>query len=256
MINEKINFDCVPTDQQFYRTKRAIRTENLVAMIVHQATSLGMVINALKTHCLCISDLKSYVPRAFITDGEGNTINSQDSIRILGFAFSSSPNMSAQVEEIRKGFNARIWSLRHLGHRGLDKSDLLKVYKSILLPIDDYCSCVYNSSLTQHQANVLERLQAQALMAIYGYEHSYRSLLQLTGLNTLKERRDARCDKFAAKCLENPRYKEWFRPVDQVRTTRNTLKYKESHSRTTRLYNSPLFAMRRRLNASNVNTRG
>ena len=68
IINEKLNFDSVPTDQQFYRTKRAVRTKNLVALIVHQAMSLGMVINALKTHCLCISDLKSYIPRAFIND--------------------------------------------------------------------------------------------------------------------------------------------------------------------------------------------
>lgn len=81
--------------------------------------------------------------------------------------------MSAQAEVIRKGYMARIWSLRHLGHRGMSKEDLLKVYKYILLPIHDYCSCVYNASLTQTQANALERLQAQTLKAIYGYEHSY-----------------------------------------------------------------------------------
>ena len=61
IINEKLNFDSLPTDHQFFGTKRAVRTENLVAQIFHQATSLGMVINALKTHCLCISDLKSYI---------------------------------------------------------------------------------------------------------------------------------------------------------------------------------------------------
>ena len=212
---------------------------------------MGMVINALKTHCLCISDLKSYIPKAYFKDPEGNKVDCQDKIKILGFTFSSSPDMSAQVEEIRKGFMARTWTLRHLGHRGLSKPDLLKVYKSILLPIHDYCSCVYNSSLTQTQVDVLERLQAQALKAIYGYEHSYRSLLQLTGLNTLKERRNARSDKFAVKCLANPGYKRWFEPTDQARMTRNTLRFKETHTRTTRLYNSPLFYKRRKLNAAN-----
>ena len=169
IINEKLNFDTVGTDHHFFRTKRAVRTENLVAQIVHQATSLGMVINALKTHCLCIFDLKSYIPRAYITDGQGTTIRGQDSIKILGFT-SSEPDMSAQVGEIRKGFMARIWALRHLGHRGLGQEDLqgylLRAYKSTLLPIHDYCSCVYNSSLTQLQANALERLQAQALKVI------------------------------------------------------------------------------------------
>ena len=132
IINEKLNFDTVGTDHQFFRTKRAVRTENLVAQIVHQAYSLGMVINALKTHCLCISDLKSYIPRAYITDGQGTTINSRDSIKFLGFTFSSAPDMSAQVAEIRKSFTARIWALRHLAHRGLGQEDLLRVYKSTL----------------------------------------------------------------------------------------------------------------------------
>ena len=250
IINEKINFDNVPTDGRFIRTKRAVRTENLVSEIFHQATWLGMVINALKTHCLCISDLKSYLPKAFIKDPDGNNINCQDKIRILGFTFSSNPDMAAQVEEIRKGYVARIWTLRHLGHRGLSKPDLLKVYKAILLPIHDYCSCVYNSSLTQTQANALERLQAQALKAIYGYEHSYRSLLQLTGLQTLKDRRDARSDKFVAKCLQNPKYQGWFKPNIHPRPMRNTLPFKEHHARTARLYNSPLYYMRRRLNAA------
>ena len=96
--------------------------------------------------------------------------------------------MSPQVEAIRKVFVARIWSLRHLRHSGFEDTDHLKVYKSILLPVHDYCSCVFNSSLTQTQVNALERLQAQTLKAIYGYEHSYRSLLQMTGLQTLQER--------------------------------------------------------------------
>ena len=248
IINEKINFDGVPTDQNSTRTKRAIRTENLFRWIVHQARSLGMIVNGSKTHALCISELKGYVPKVFFRDSDGNTVEAQNSIKILGFHFSSEPDMSAQVEAIRKGFIARIWSLRHLGHRGLSKPDLLKVYKSILLPVHDYCSCVYNSSLTLTQASALERLQAQALKAIYGYEHSYRSLLQLTGLQTLQERRDQRSDKFAAKCLANPRFQAWFKPNTPERATRNTLPYREYHARTKRLYNSPLFHMRRRLN--------
>ena len=190
-----------------------------------------------------------YNPGAFINDTDGNQVDSKDYMKILGFNFSSSPDMAAQVEAIRKGFVARIWSLRHLRHRGLGEDDLLKVYRSILLPVHDYCSCVNNSSLTLTQASALERLQAQALKAIYGYEHSYRALLVRTGLQTLQECRDQRSDKFVQKCLVNPRFQAWFPPNDQERTTRNTIPYKEFHASTKRLYNSPLYHMRRRLNA-------
>ena len=154
--------------------------------------------------------------------------------------------MSAQVEAIKKGFVARIWSLRHLRHSRLKETDLMKVYKMILLPVHNYCSCIFNSSLTQTQVNTLERIQAQALKAIYGYEHSYKSLLQMTVLQTLQERRNMRSDKFVAKCLENPRFTTWLQPN---LPERNGLQFQEYYARTKRLFNSPLFHMRRCLNA-------
>ena len=124
-------------------------------------------------------------------------------MKVLGFLFSSDADMSAHIEDIKRKFRARIWSLRHLGHVGFSESDLLKVYKSVILPVHDYCSCVYNSSLTQTQSNALERLQAQSLKAIYGYKHFYRLLLEKTGLTTLQARRDARGLKFVEKCVKN-----------------------------------------------------
>ena len=169
-------------------------------------------------------------------------------MKILGFNLSSDPDMSAQVRSIKAKFRSRTWILRHLQHRGFTKADLVKVYRSVILPIHDYCSCVYNSSLTLTQASTLERLQSQALKAIYGYEHSYRSLLEKTGLKSLQQRRDDRCLKFARKCLANDRFKSWF-PVNVIaRPTRSHLPYREDFARTKRLYNSPLFHMRRLLN--------
>ena len=157
--------------------------------------------------------------------------------------------MSAQVEDIKRKFRARIRSLRHLGHVGFSESDLLRAYKSVILPVHDYCSCVYNSSLTQTKSNVLERLQAQSLKAIYGYQHSYRSLLQKSGLSSLQERRDKRDLKFASKCTQSERFKPWF-PLNPIaRNTRRPSIYQEFHARTQRLYyRSPMYNMRRRLN--------
>ena len=159
--------------------------------------------------------------------------------------------MAAQVESIRKKFYARKWILHHLGHVGFSKQALLKVYRSVILPIHGYRSCVYNSSLTQLQVSALERLQAQALKTIYGYEHSYRSLLELTGLQTLQAQQDARTLKLARKCTLSQRFKDCFplQPIERrTRTTRHALTYQEKHARTKRLYNSPLFHMRRLLN--------
>ena len=248
VILEKCNFDTVLTNQYSVRDKHAIRTQNLFARIVTLAERCGMKVNYAKTKAMVISEIKGYLPSAHFYDNQGSRVDSSDEMKILGFHFSSSPDMSAQVTAIKKKFRARIWILRHLGHRGFSKEDLLKVYRSVILPVHDYCSCVYNSTLTITQASALERLQAQALKSIYGYELSYSSLLEVSGLEKLQARRDNRCRKFASKCLENDRFREWF-PLNTIaRPTRGRLNYVETFARTKRLYNSPIFHMRRLLN--------
>ena len=248
ILNEKINFDTVLTDLHSFRIKLAVRTQNLFRRIVHQAEAVGMKVNSLKTLTMCIAELKSYIPQAFFFDKNGCKISTVNSMKVLGVHFTSDPDMTAQVESIKRKFRARIWVLNHLGHRGFSREDLLKVYKSTILPIHDYCSCVFNSSLTLSQSSALERLQARALKAIYGYEHSYRSLLEHTGLTTLQERRDRRCKKFAEKCLQDDHFRTWF-PLNPVsRSTRKPLPYLEVRTRTKRLENSPVYHMRRLLN--------
>ena len=252
--NEKINYDTVTTDGASVKDKLAVRSGNLFRCIAFQAGSIGMVVHGGKTLLMVISETKSYVPRAHFYDLQGNKVEIQSQMKILGFFFSSDPDMSAQVENIRRKFIARIWTLRHLRHLGFSEEDLLKVYKSVILPVHDYCSCVYNSSMTKTQSNALERLQAQSLKAIFGYEHSYQSLLERTGLTSLQQRRDNRDLKFANKCCENERFKSWF-PLNPIsRVTRQPLVYQEQRARTQRLYKSPVFNLRRRLNGKpNVN---
>ena len=247
VLHEKANFEFVETDEMFRRIKHFVRTQNLFRRVVGQAEDKGMQVNALKTNLMCISDASSYTACGFIEDSEGTRIESTDSMKILGFYFSSKPDMSAQVEAIQRKFRTRLWILRHLRHRGFSNADLLQVYRSIILPVHDYCSCVYNSSITFTQSQALERLQRMALKSIYGYEVSYAALLQLTGLSTLKDRRDRRSDNLAAKCIRG-RFSYWFPPNDRPRRTRHHQPYMETFARTERLRNSPIYTMRRRLN--------
>ena len=54
------------------------------------------------------------------------------------------------------------------------------------------------------------------------------------------------CDNFATKAAANPRF-DWF-PLRTGRSGRHGETYKEFPARTDRLFNSPLFYFRRRLN--------
>lgn len=206
-----------------------------------------MKVNSLKTVMMCISDSRTYEAGAYMLDNEGNTIETSDSMKILGLHFSARPDVSAQVDAICKKFRGRIWYLRHLHHNGFSEEELLRVYKTTILPSHDYCSSVFHSSLTLSQSIVLERLQAKALKAIYGFEPSYRELMQKADLTTLRARREARELSFALRCAESPRFSKWF-PRKPESAIRSSGRYEEKFARCNRCYNSPLYSMRRRLN--------
>ena len=248
ILFEKLCMDGLVIDEDGRKVANAIRTQNLFKQIVRIAESMGMKVNASKTMMLCISDAKTYEARAYIKDGQNNLIESSTELKVLGIHLSNKPDMSAQVEAICKKFRARIWILRHLHHNGFSESELLKVYKSIILPCHDYCSTVFHSSLTLSQTIVLERLQAKALKAIFGFDPSYKELMEKAGLTTLRARREGRELTFARKCASSERFSRWFPLHESCRETRAPLFYKELFARCGRCYNSPIYNMRRRLN--------
>ena len=93
---------------------------------------------------------------------------------------------------------------------------------------------MFHSSLTLSKTIVLERLQAKALKAIYGFKPSYRELMEMAGLTTLIACREAREISFARKNATLVRFAKWFPLHESNRTTRGQYLYKESYARCTR----------------------
>lgn len=71
IIVEYKNFDQIPTDGCTFRLFEAIRTQNLFRQIVARALACGMQVNAPKTQCMLISEVKSYIPGAYFHDSTG-----------------------------------------------------------------------------------------------------------------------------------------------------------------------------------------
>ena len=108
--------------------------------------------------------------------------------------------------------------------------------------------------LTAEHEKTLEIQQSRALKVIFGFEKSYSDLLEQSKLQPLKERRISLTDKFAIKMMNNPRFTYLFpRRRECQRRARNGNVFEESNARTNRLYNSPIYYMRRRLNHLNNN---
>ena len=119
-------------DRHGCKNKHIQRNQNLFRRIVAEAEARGMQVNHLKTKLMVISGAYFYTPAAHFFAEDGSVVESVDEMKILGFYLSSDPNMGAQVAAIKRKFASKIRILRHLGHRGFSKPDLLRVYKSIV----------------------------------------------------------------------------------------------------------------------------
>ena len=84
---------------------------------------------------------------------------------------------------------------------------------------------------------------------IFGWNYSYRSVLEYYELKTLKEQREEAVLKFAQKTVENPRFKDWFKKnPPRKHNTRRNLIYQMSQLKTERDRKNPLNYMRELLN--------
>ena len=234
-------------DGQAIKDKHDTQTQNLFRRVVARAESRGMVVNNGKTKILCVSDAQTYKARAHFFDADGGRLEAGKSMKILGFHMNSKPGVHAHIDALKVRMRDLYWVLRHLKQAGFREDELARVYTTVIRPVLDDCAVVYHPMMNDEQDQAVERLQARALKCIYGYKDSYSTMRKKAGITTHRARRIELCDKFAHKAANNPRFAEWF-PLRVARSGRHGDKYQEMSARTDRLYNSPLFYYRRRLN--------
>ena len=129
--------------------------------------------------------------------------------------------------------------------------DLTKLYTALVRLILEYSSVTYGLMLSKSQSNRLEQVQKRCLRIIFGFKDSYEDLLSKAGLESLKDRRQKAVLKFASKTSKNPNYEHLFPTSNQPRSSQRIgKKFSEFFAKTQRLYNSPLFTMRRLMNQS------
>ena len=80
--------------------------------------------------------------------------------------------------------------------------------------------------------------------------NSHKKSLEILELETLSERRQHLCFKFAQSCVKNPKLNDMFpkNPKQQQMETRNQEVYKVEHANTERYKNSAIIFMQNLLN--------
>ena len=164
--------------------------------------------------------------------------------------FSSKPTVEAQVKNLIRKSNKRFFALLKYKRKGIPNDKIRDVYCSVLRSVMEFSSVVYHSLIPRYLSNLLESIQKRTLRAIYGYNKSYTELLAESGIKSLADRREEAIQKFAERTLPNPVYASWFNQNENRQSQRHAKPYEEKFARTNRLYNSPLFTIRRNLNLS------
>lgn len=143
---------------------------------------------------------------------------------------------------------------QNLRRAGFRDGQLYRLYCCYVRTIIEYCSVVYHPLLNKGQEEDLERIHRQAIRVCFGSNEPVRDLMQRHGLETLKERRERRCDRFIVKAATNPLFQaRWFqrRPASG-HNLRRRREIAEPRATTMRRFNSPLAFIQRRANQLGV----
>ena len=115
-----------------------------------------------------------------------------------------------------------------LKYAGVVIEDLLELYQLFIRSCAEYCAVAFHSSLTNAQARSLERLQSTCLKVILQENYvSYSSALEMTGLQSLYERRVERCLNFSLKSIKHPHNSRFFPLNPNLQSDQNNPLWRE-----------------------------
>ena len=182
---------------------------------------------------------------------EDTLLNQVHSKKLLGLIISDDLSWKANTASLVKRAYSRMIILKNLYSFGVPLEDLVEIYTLYIRSVLEQSAVVWNSSITQGEKLELERVQKVALRIILKDQYShYSNALNLTGLETLSQRREKLSLNFARKCVRNPLTQDMF-PLNRIKVnTRRPEKYHVPFARTDRYGHSAIPYMSRLLNKS------
>ena len=125
------------------------------------------------------------------------------------------------------------------------------IYILFVRSILEQSATVWHSSLTLQNREDLVRVQKLAVRLILENQYKgYKKSLKMLEMETLNDRREELCLKFALKAVKNSKMKAMF-PLKKKKhdmMTREAETYKVQHANTDRLQKSPIIYMQKLLN--------
>ena len=174
-------------------------------------------------------------------------------MKILGTYVTKDLKWNRNTTEIVKNSNHRMQILHSATKFTRNIASLKDIYTKFVRSKLETSSSVWHSSLTEKQNYSIERLQRSAFKVILRNKYiSYENACELLNMDTLYDRREAKCLKFAKGCLTDKHMKNMF-PLNMKR--RNHEKFQVNHARTSRYKDSTIIYMQKLLNMDSEKNR-
>ena len=171
--------------------------------------------------------------------------------KLLGTHITNDLKWDKNTSELVKKAFQRMQILYRAASFTTRKQDLKRIYKTFVRSILEHSAVVWHSSLTQKNMNALERVQKAAVKLIMGEKYvGYNDGLKNLNLESLHNRREKMCLKFAKNCLKNDKVKGIFskNESNHKMIKRKSKLYAEKLIKTKRYKNSAIPYMVRLLN--------
>ena len=209
-----------------------------------------MMLNAKKTKSMQFNFSKNLQFKTDLVLKQQKIENVQE-IKLLGVILTSDLRWDRNIDYLVKDANKRMVMLHAASKFTSDKQVLKQIYFSRIRCKLDQSAVVWNSSLTLKNISDLERVQRSAIRIIYGKKYeSYSGTLKELSIQSLSERREMLCLKFAKKSLKVDNFKHLF-PISKnqhdMRTRSNNM-FKVNSAFSARYLKSAIPAMQKILN--------
>ena len=143
---------------------------------------------------------------------DGEKIYTVNQTKLLGTIITNDLKWENNTKELIRKANMRMCLLRKVSTFKPPMKDLRLIYIQYIRSTVEQSCVVWHSSLTMEQRENIERIQKNACRIMLKKDYqSYEKALEKLNLETLEDRRDQLCLKFALKCRKNPLTMELFK---------------------------------------------
>ena len=145
-------------------------------------------------------------------DIDGEKIDTVEKTKLLGTILTNDLKWDDSTFELIKKANARMCLLRKIASFNPPKPDLRLIYIQYIRSILEQSCVVWHGSLTTENRSDIERIQKNCFRIILKDKYmNYEQALYDLNLDTLEDRREVLCLKFAKKAVNNPYIKQLFK---------------------------------------------